>query len=295
MAGRHLGVACVVAYMAAGWVRWCGGRCLGDAEGSSSRSEPRPVTAGRSLAAAPVTPARVAGRGGSASRRRDLPRAARACCWTRRDRAGGVSRLRSSRQPRHRLLGVGAGVGVPGLGAKLEVERLADHVEDRLLGRAHRRAGSCAGSGGRPSRLRRARSSWGTTFVDQAALERLAARRRLGGEQHVRGDVEAAGVDQPHDAAVAVVKAAAGLEGAEHRPLGGDPDVAGERGLEPAGERPAVDAAMIGFAIRCMPRVNPLRPELDDLADVMRPRSCDHRRDVGLQVGAGAEARRRPR
>src|SRR5687768_11968844 len=52
-------------------------------------------------------------------------------------RAAGVGLVVEPLEQRHRLLGVGAGVGVPGLGAKLKVERLADHVEDRLLRRAH--------------------------------------------------------------------------------------------------------------------------------------------------------------
>ena len=42
----------------------------------------------------------------------------------------------------------------------------------------------------------------------------------------------------------------------------------------PASAQP-LTAPMIGFGIRCIPRVNPLRPELDDLADVVgaRPRA----------------------
>ena len=55
-----------------------------------------------------------------------------------RTRAAGVGLLVERLQHRLRLLGVGAGVGVPGLGAELLVQRLADHVEDRLFGRAHR-------------------------------------------------------------------------------------------------------------------------------------------------------------
>ena len=38
-----------------------------------------------------------------------------------------------------------------------------------------------------------------------------------------------------------------------------------------------------------MPRVKPFRPELDDLADPAGRGVLDDRRDVGLQVGAGAE------
>ena len=37
-----------------------------------------------------------------------------------------------------RLLGIGAGVSVQGLDSKLVVEGPADHVENRLLGRANR-------------------------------------------------------------------------------------------------------------------------------------------------------------
>ena len=59
--------------------------------------------------------------------------------------AAGVGLLVEALEQRLRLLGVGAGVGVPGLGPQLVVERLADHVEDRLLRRAH----------GAPGELRR--------------------------------------------------------------------------------------------------------------------------------------------
>src|SRR5918995_4870830 len=50
--------------------------------------------------------------------------------------AAGVGLLVEALEHRLRLVGVGAGVGVPGLGPKLEVKGLSDHVEDRLLGRA---------------------------------------------------------------------------------------------------------------------------------------------------------------
>ena len=107
---------------------------------------------------------------------------------------------------------------------------------------------------------------------DQVALQRLLGVDRLGGQQHLQRDADAAGVDQPHDPAVAVVEAAPRLEGAEHRALGGDPDVAGERRLEAAGERPAVDRADDRLVDPVQPAGEAVQAELDDLADVARRR-----------------------
>ena len=56
----------------------------------------------------------------------------------------------------------------------------------------------------------------------------------------------------------------------------------------PASAQP-LTAATIGFAIRCMPRVKPLRPSSTISRISCRGRALDDRRDVGLQVGAGAE------
>ncbi len=85
------------------------------------------------------------------------------------------------------------------------------------------------------------------------------------------------------------MEAATRLEGAEHRPLRRDSDVAGEGGLEPARQRPAVHGPDDRLFDPVHPAREPVQPELDDLADVVRGRVGHDRRDVGLQVGAGAE------
>ena len=102
---------------------------------------------------------------------------------------------------------------------------------------------------------------------DELPLQRLLGVDRLGGQQHVRRDADAAGVDEPHDPAVAVVVAAARLERAEHRALGGDPDVARQRLLEPARQRPAVDRADDRLADVVQPAREAAEAEVDDLAD----------------------------
>ena len=92
----------------------------------------------------------------------------------------GVGLVVEALQQRHRLLRVGAGVGVPGLDAQLVVERLADHVEDRLLGRAHRALGVAQDLLRRPSRprpsARRAGRPCVTRFHASAAGRRSARR-----------------------------------------------------------------------------------------------------------------------
>ena len=86
-----------------------------------------------------------------------------------------------------------------------------------------------------------------------------------------------------------MVIAAAGLEGPEHRPVGGDADIAGRRGLEPAGERPAVDRGDNRLLLAVHAAGEAVEAELDDLADPCGGRVLDDRRDVGLEVGARAE------
>jgi hypothetical protein len=202
--------------------------------------------------------------------------------------AAGVRLLIEAAEQLHRLVGIARGVGVPGLGAELLVERLADHVEDRLLRRADR-----------PLRVPQDLARHGLRLLqqavvgndpgDQVALQRPLGVDRLRGEQHLERDAGAAGVDEADDAAVAVVEAAAGLEGAEHRPLGGDSDVAGERRLQAAGERPAVDRTDDRLVDPVHAPGEAVEAELGDLPQVVGPPAGDDRRDVLLQVGAGAK------
>ena len=115
-----------------------------------------------------------------------------------------------------RLLRIGAAVGVPCLVAELLVERLADRVEDGLLGRAHRALGVPEDLAGDRLRLGH-QPLMRDDLRDEVALQRSLGVDRLRGEQHLESDPGAAGVDEANDAAVPVMEAAAGLEGAEHR------------------------------------------------------------------------------
>ena len=124
---------------------------------------------------------------------------------------------------------------------------------------------------------------------DEVAAQRALGVDRLGGQQHLERHAGAAGVDQPHDPAVAVVVAAARLERAELRPLGGDPDVARQRQLEPAGQRPAVDGGDRRLGDPVQAAREPAEAGRDVVAHPARRRLLDDRRDVGLEVGAGAE------
>ena len=151
------------------------------------------------------------------------------------------------------------------------------------------RLASCAGCGRRTCSAASSSSSCGTTRETRLHAQRALGVDRLGRQQHLERHAGPAGVDQPHDPAVAVVVAAARLERAELRPLGGDPDVARERGLEPAGERPAVDGRDRRLGDAVQPAGSPPSPVGDVVAHLARRRVLDHRRDVGLQVGAGAE------
>ena len=56
--------------------------------------------------------------------------------------------------------------------------------------------------------------SWGTTL--ETRFHSSAWRASIGGDQHVHGDADAAGVDKADQAAVAVVEAPPCLERAEH-------------------------------------------------------------------------------
>jgi hypothetical protein len=84
-----------------------------------------------------------------------------------------------------------------------------------------------------------------------------------------------------------VVVAPTGFEGAEQRAVGGDTDVAGEGGLQPARERPAVDGADDRLRDPVQPAGQAAEADVDDLPDAAL--ALDDRRDVGLEVGACAE------
>src|SRR6266542_4802251 len=109
-------------------------------------------------------------------------------------------------QHRPGLLAVDAGVGVEGLGPELVVERLADDVEDRLLRGAH-------GPLGVPQDLPRDELGLLHQLVvrhhlhDEVALQGPLHVDRLGGQDELHRDADAAGVDEPDDPAVAVVEA----------------------------------------------------------------------------------------
>ena len=86
-----------------------------------------------------------------------------------------------------------------------------------------------------------------------------------------------------------MVVAAPRLEGPEHRAHGGDADVAGERLLETAGERPAVDGPDDRLGDPVQAAGEAAEAQLHDLADPPGRGVPHDRRDVGLEVGAGAE------
>ena len=124
------------------------------------------------------------------------------------------------------------------------------------------------------------RSSCGTTFVTRSHASARWASIGSAVSSICIATPTPQRVDQPHQPAVAVVEAAPGLEGAEHRPLGGDADVARERRLEPAGQRPAVDRADDRLRDPVHPAGEAVQAELDDLAD---PRGV-----APSMIGAGA-------
>jgi len=64
------------------------------------------------------------------------------------------------------------------------------------------------------------------------ALHRALGVNRLGGQDELHGDADSADVDEPDDAAIALVETPPCLEGAEHRAVGDDPEIARERQLE---------------------------------------------------------------
>src|SRR3954454_22653730 len=188
-------------------------------------------------------------------------------------------------QAAERLVGVGAGVRVPRLDAQLRVEVLPDHLHDRLLRAAHR-ALRVAQDLARDSLRLLEQLIVRHHLRHEVPRERLLRVDRLGREQHLRRDGGAACVDETDDPAVAVVVAAAGLERPEHRALGGDPDVARQRLLEPARERPAVDGPDDGLVDLVQPAGERAEAQVDDLPHAAL--AADDRRDVGLEVGARA-------
>ena len=126
-------------------------------------------------------------------------------------------------------------------------------------------------------------------LADHIPLQRLLGVHRLRREEHLHRHADATGVDQAHQPAIAVVEPASSLEGAELGSLGRDPDVAGHRGLEPARQRPSVDRPDDRLSNPVHPAGEPVEAELDGLAQIARARVDEVRRDVGLEVGAGAE------
>jgi hypothetical protein len=112
---------------------------------------------------------------------------------------------------------------------------------------------------------------------------------RLGRQHQLQRDAGTADVDETGDAAVAVVEAAAGLEGAEPGAVGGDAEVAGEGELEAARQRPAVDCADHRLVEVRHAAGQATEAEVDDLAHPGRGRVDVVDRHVGLEVGPGAE------
>jgi hypothetical protein len=125
--------------------------------------------------------------------------------------------------------------------------------------------------------------------VDHVALKRSLCVDRLRGQQHLHRHSDAARVDQPHDPAVAVMEAPPRLERSEHRPVRGDAHVARERRLQPARQRPPVDRRDDRFVDPVQPAGEPVEPELGHLAQVGGCGLDELRRDVRLEIRAGAE------
>ena len=97
---------------------------------------------------------------------------------------------------------------------------------------------------------------------------------RLAGQQHLQREADATAIDEADDAAIGRVHAAADLEGAELRALGGDADVAGHRQLDAMAHAPAVNG---GDDRLVEPRQRTARDAAQPGIDPLAPHHGTHR------------------
>src|SRR6476659_2329287 len=124
--------------------------------------------------------------------------------------------------------------------AQLVIQRAANDLEHRLLGRLDRRLIAA------PDPL-----DHGVSLLHQLVVrhyaghhvccDRSLGRARLAGHQQLQCHADAAGVYQTRNAAVSRMHSATYLEGPELCKLGGDPDVARHCQLDAVADAPAVD------------------------------------------------------